>query len=60
MNIIMKKVTILLPSVDPPDVNDSLVTTLHNVTSKLKEKCDLKIIWVVFRPEKFKETKLNN
>jgi len=48
----MKEITILLPSVDPPDVDDTLITIIHNITSKLKEKLDLKIIWVIFRLRK--------
>ena len=53
----MKTVTLLIPTVEMPDVQDIVVRQIKNISSKLKEKCSLKLIWVVFWSGKITELK---
>jgi len=51
----MKKLTILIPKIKPPEQPDIITNQLKNIFSKLKEQYDLKLIWMIFQPEKFDE-----
>lgn len=49
----MKKLTILIPKIKPPTEKDIITKQMVNILSKLKDYCDLNIVWVVFQPNKF-------
>ncbi len=49
--------TILIPRIKAPDAKDSITTQLKNICDKIKENQNLKIVWIVFQPEKIRESK---
>ena len=51
-----KKVTVLIPRPRPPDSQEIIITEIRNILDKLKEKYDLKIIWVLFQPKKIEKS----
>ena len=53
----MKKLTILIPKIKPPEQPDIITNQLKNIFSKLKEDFDLKLVWMIFQPDKFNEYK---
>jgi len=53
----MQSLTVLVPINQHPDVQDIINTQFNNIFNKLKEKCNLKLVWVVFQHEKIDEFK---
>lgn len=53
----MKTVTVLIPSMRPPYIHSMEVMQIKNISDKLKEKCNLHIIWVVFQSGRINEIK---
>jgi len=51
----MKKITILIPKIKPPDVSDIVTTQIENILSALKEKFTLTVVWLIFQPTPFKD-----
>jgi len=52
--------TILIPRIKAPDAKDSITIQLKNICNKIKENQNLKIVWIIFQPEKIRETKDDN
>lgn len=51
----MKKITILIPKIKPPEETDIVTNQLKNIFSKLEKNYQLNLVWLVFQPEKFEE-----
>jgi len=51
----MKKLTILIPKIKPPEESDIITNQLTNIFSELKKQCEVKLVWVIFQPEKFND-----
>lgn len=51
----MKKLTILIPKIKPPEEPDIITNQLKNIFSKLKENFELNLIWLIFQPSEFNE-----
>jgi|APSaa5957512535_1039671.scaffolds.fasta_scaffold00463_31 hypothetical protein len=56
----MKKLTILIPKIKPPEEPDIITNQLKNIFSELKEQCEIKLVWMIFQPEKFDEYEYEN
>lgn len=56
----MNTITILIPKIKPPDVTDIVNNQLNNIFSELAKKVKLKLIWIIFQPEKFKNYTIEN
>ena len=56
----MKKLTILIPKIKPPEEPDIITNQLKNILSELKEQCEIKLVWMIFQPEKFDEYEYEN
>ncbi len=56
----MKKLTILIPKIKPPEEHDIITNQLKNIFSELKEQCEIKLVWMIFQPEKFNEYEYEN
>lgn len=56
----MKKLTILIPKIKPPEESDIITNQLNNIFSKISKEYDLKLIWVIFQPHRFEQYKFND
>jgi hypothetical protein len=52
----MKKLVILVPRIKSSNVNDIINNQIKNILLKLRNKSELKVIWVTFQPSKIKNT----
>jgi len=55
-----KRITILLPRNKPPGVHDLIASVIDISLKKLKQKYDIKLVWVVFQPEIMTKIKNND
>lgn len=53
----MKNLTILIPKLKPPFVPDIVNFQMRNIINKLKENYNVKVIWVIFAPNKIQEVR---
>ena len=53
----MKNLIVLIPKLRPPFVSDIVNFQMNNIIDKLKENYNVKVIWVVFAPNKIQEVK---
>jgi hypothetical protein len=53
----LKILTILIPKLKPPFVDDVVNFQMENIINKLKENFNIKVVWVVFGPNKIQEIK---
>lgn len=56
----MKKLTILIPKIKPPEEPDIITNQLKNIFSELEKQCDVKLVWMIFQPERFDEYEYDN
>jgi len=56
----MKKLTILIPKIKPPEEPDIITNQLKNIFFELEKQCEINLIWMIFQPEKFNEYKYEN
>lgn len=56
----MKKITILIPKIKPPDVSDIVTTQIENILSKLSDKFILNVVWLIFQPSRFPDYSFKN
>ena len=56
----MKKLTILIPKIKPPEEPDIITNQLKNILFELKEQYEIKLIWIIFQSEKFDEYEYEN
>jgi len=52
--ISQEKFTVLIPIMRPPDITSVDVKAINKIISKLKEKIEVKQIWIIFQDSKFK------
>ena len=53
---IMRALTILIPTIKHPSASgDVILTLIKNICNKLKERYNLKLVWVVFQPKEIEE-----
>jgi len=53
----LKNLTILIPKLKPPFVDDVVNFQMENIINKLKENFNIKVVWVVFGPDKIQEVR---
>lgn len=51
----MQTIRILIPAMRPPYVHSMEAVQIKNIMERLKEKCNLQLIWIVFQPDSIKE-----
>ncbi|MBC8502469.1 MAG: hypothetical protein H8D35_05005 [Nitrosopumilus sp.] len=51
----MKKITILIPKIKPPNVSDIVTTQIENILSELSNQFTLNVIWLIFQPATFSD-----
>ena len=56
----MKEITILIPNMRPPFVHGIETTQSQNIINKLKEKIDVRTVWVIFQPDKIEHIKTDD
>ena len=55
-----EKITILIPIMRPPNVTSVDVKAVNKIIEKLKEKIEVRQIWIIFQNTKFKIQNLND
>ena len=58
--ISQEKITILIPIMRPPNVTSVDVKAVNKIIEKLKEKIEVRQIWIIFQNTKFKIQNLND
>ena len=58
--IAQEKITILIPIMRPPNVTSVDVKAVNKIIEKLKEKIEVRQIWIIFQNTKFKILNLND
>ena len=58
--IAQEKITILIPIMRPPNVTSVDVKAVNKIIEKLKEKIEVRQIWIIFQNTKFKIQNLND
>ena len=56
----MKKITILIPKIRPPNVPDIITTQIENILSQLNDKYTLNVVWLIFQPNPFSDYNFND
>ena len=56
----MKKITILIPKIKPPNVSDIVTTQIENILSELDKKFSLNVVWLIFQPVPFSDCSSKN
>ena len=54
---ILKNITILIPKLKPPFAVDIINSQMDSIIKQLEKRCNLRIIWVVFPPNRINEVK---
>ena len=56
----MKKITILIPKIKPPDIPDIVTNQIENVLSELSNQFTLNVVWLIFQPSPFSDYSFKN
>ena len=51
----MKKITILIPKIKPPNISDIVTTQIENILSELSNQFSLNVVWLIFQPTTFSD-----
>jgi len=56
----MKKITILIPKIKPPDISDIVTTQIENILLELNNQFTLNVVWLIFQPSPFSDYSFKN